>query len=76
MAPDDALGWLRRMKGQLYRNNPHPSGKKAWVAVVRAPRPGDRAGTLIIALGSSMEEAAQAAAGRWQRITAREQRLH
>lgn len=76
MAPDDALGWLRRMNGQLYRNNPHPSGKNAWVAVVRAPRAGDGAGTLIIALGSSMEEAAQAAAGRWQGITARERRLH
>ena len=76
MAPDDALGWLRRMNGQLYRNNPHPSGKNAWVAVVRASRPGAGAGTLIIALGSTMEEAAQAAAGRWQRISGREQRLH
>jgi hypothetical protein len=76
MAPDDALAWLRRMNGQLYRNNPHPSGKNAWVAVVRAPRPGNSAGTLIIALGPTMEEAARAAAGRWQRMTSRDRLLH
>jgi hypothetical protein len=76
MAANDALSWLRSMDGQLYRNNPHPSGKNAWVAVVRATRGGGGAGTLIIALGSSMEEAAEAAAGRWQRLTAREQALH
>jgi len=76
MASEDALSWLHRMNGQLYRNNPHPSGKNAWVAVVRAARPGDAAGTLIIALGSTMEEAAQAAAGRWQRASAQGQQLH
>jgi len=76
MAANDALSWLRSVNGQLYRNNPHPSGKNAWVAVVRAPRGGNRAGTLIVALGSSMQEAAEAAAGRWQRLTAREQVLH
>lgn len=73
---DDALSWLRSMNGQLYRNNPHPSGKNAWVAVVRTPRPGDSAGTLIIALGSTMEEAAEAAAGRWRRLTSHAQVLH
>ena len=64
------------MNGQLYRNNPHPSGKNAWVAVVRTMRPGDAGGTLIIALGTTMEEAARTAAGRWQRIAGRERRLH
>ena len=76
MAANDSLSWLRSMNGQLYRNNPHPSGKNAWVAVVRTPRPGNVTGTLIIALGSTMEEAAEAAAGRWQRLTSREKVFH
>jgi hypothetical protein len=68
MTPEEALGWLRQVKGQLYRNNPHPSGTQAWVAVVRTPRNGARNGKLIIALGSSMEEAAAAAENQWQEI--------
>ena len=68
MTPEEALGWLRQVKGQLYRNNRHPSGTQAWVAVVRTPRVGARNGQLIIALGSSMEEAAAAAEGQWQEI--------
>ena len=76
MVADDALRWLRRVNGQLYRNNPHPSGKNAWVAVVRAPRPGTGNGSLIIAMGSTMEEAAAAAAGRWRRLTGADPTLH
>jgi len=68
MTPDDALSWLRQVKGQLYRNNRHASGTRAWVAVVRTPRSGSRNGKLIIALGSSMEEAASAAEGQWQEV--------
>ncbi len=68
MTPEKALGWLRQVKGQLYRNNRHSSGTEAWVAVVRTPRSGARNGRLIIALGSSMEEAAAAAEGQWQEI--------
>jgi hypothetical protein len=76
MAAIDALSWLRSKNGQLYCNNPHPSGKNAWVAVVRTPRPGNVTGTLIIALGSTMEEAAEAAAGRWRRFFGDAERLH
>jgi hypothetical protein len=68
MSSEDALGWLRQVKGQLYRNNRHPSGTEAWVAVVRTPRNGSHNGKLIIALGSSMEEAAAAAEGQWRRV--------
>jgi hypothetical protein len=68
MTPEEALGWLRQVKGQLYRNKPHPSGNQAWVAVVRTPRNGRRGGKLIVALGSSMEEAAAAAEGQWRDI--------
>ena len=68
MTPEEALSWLRQVRGQLYRNNRHPSGVQAWVAVVRTPRDGARNGKLIIALGSSMEEAAAAAQVQWQEV--------
>lgn len=68
MNPDEALEWLREVNGQLYRNKPHPTGKNAWVAVVRTPRAGTKRGKLIIALGDSMEEATSAAEGQWQRL--------
>ncbi|MDJ0848107.1 MAG: hypothetical protein QNK04_07010 [Myxococcota bacterium] len=76
MRSEEAITWLRRVGGQLYRNKPHPSGRNAWVAVVRAPRTGNRAGTLIIAVGSTMEEAAETAASRWRRFTGHAEQLH
>ena len=68
MTPEEALGWLRQVKGQLYHNKPHPSGNRAWVAVVRTPRNGTHNGKLIVALGPSMEEAAAAAENQWQAL--------
>lgn len=68
MTQDEALEWLREVNGQLYRNNRHRSGREAWVAVVRTPLAGGRRGKLIVALGSSMEEAAEAAAGQWHLV--------
>jgi len=76
MDPENALSWLRQVEGQLYRNNRHPSGKQTWVAVVRTPRNGRRNGKLIIALGSSMEEAASAAEGQWQSLFPRGRASH
>ncbi len=76
MRSEEAIAWLRRVGGQLYRNNPHESGRNAWVAVVRVPRTEGRAGTLIIAVGSTMEEAAETAAGRWRRVAGRAEQLH
>jgi hypothetical protein len=68
MTSEKSLGWLRQVKGQLYRNNRHSSGTEAWVAVVRTPRSGSQKGKLIIALGSTMEEAATAAEGQWREV--------
>ncbi len=62
------MEWLREVDGQLYRNNRHPSGSEAWVAIVRTPRASGRRGKLIVALGGSMEEAASAAAGQWDEV--------
>ena len=41
---------------------------EAWVAVVRTPRAAGRRGKLIVALGGTMEEAANAAAGQWEAV--------
>ena len=68
MSHEEAIEWLREVDGQLYRNNRHPSGREAWVAVVRTPRGEGRRGKLIVAIGGSMEEAASAAAGQWQAV--------
>lgn len=70
MNSDEALCWLRQVKGQLYRNKKHPTGKEAWVAVVRTPQDGARKGKLIVALGDSLEEATTAAEGQWQQLWA------
>ncbi len=76
MQADEALCWLRQVKGQLYCNRPHASSKQAWVAVVRAPQAGSRKGKLIIALGASMEEATSAAEAQWQRLWGSLSRSH
>ena len=68
MKSAEALSWLRQVKGQLYRNKKHATGKEAWVAVVRTPQGGPRKGKLIIALGESMEEATSSAEGQWQQL--------
>jgi hypothetical protein len=72
----EAIGWLREVDGQLYRNGRHPSGRRAWVAVVRTPGAGATRGKLIIALGSTMEEAASAAHRQWQVVWQRLSTLH
>ena len=68
MSNEEAIAWLRQVEGQLYRNNHHPRGVEAWVAVVRTPRAAGRRGKLIVALGGTMEEAASAAAGQWEAV--------
>ena len=76
MNADEALSWLRAVRGQLYRNRNLPSGRSAWVAVVRTPGSDGRNGKVIIALGGSMEEAASAAEGQWQAIWGGLSRTH
>jgi glycine/D-amino acid oxidase-like deaminating enzyme len=71
-----AIEWLRQVNGQLYRNNRHQSGRQTWVAVVRTPSGVRRNRKLIIALGSTMEEAAAAAEGQWQQVWGQLSRTH
>lgn len=73
---DDAIAWLRAVDGELYRTGPGPGGRKAWVAVVRARRPGAAAPRTIVALGETLVEAARAAASQWRRSGADRPLLH
>jgi hypothetical protein len=64
MTADEAIAWLRRVDGELFRT---PRGPRAtWVAVVRAPRGDRRPPRLIVALGESLEEATATAARQWR----------
>jgi len=64
MTADEAMDWLRRVDGELYRT---PRGARgAWVAVVRTPCSDHKAARLIVALGESLEEATSTAARQWR----------
>ena len=74
MTADEAIDWLRRVDGELFRT---PRGARAtWVAVVRAPRADRRAARLIVALGESLEEATATAARQWREELATAGPLH
>ena len=68
MGTEEALAWLREVEGRLYRSGPDPGGRTAWVAVVRTPGAPGRRGKLIVALGESLEEAADTALVQWERL--------
>ena len=65
MTQHEAFDWLHAVHGELYCNNRHPSGRDAWVAIVRMPPVGARGGKLIVALGERMLAATTAAAHQW-----------
>ncbi len=85
MTEKEAIAWLRQVQGELYRA-PRKSGKEdAWVAVVRSPGPrvegclggfGVARGRIIIAIGETLLEAAEAAEGQWSRIWRDQSALH
>jgi hypothetical protein len=66
MTPEEAVAWLEQVDGELYRTPAQPTGRAAWVAVVRTPARGARRGRLIVALGDSLQEATNAAASQWR----------
>ena len=68
MTEAEAVTWLRRVDGELYRTPPGRRRTEAWVAVVRAPRNGSQDPQTIIALGGTLEEAANAAARQWREL--------
>jgi hypothetical protein len=68
VTPDQALSWLQQVGGALYHSRNAEPANTAWVAVVRTPATGADRGKLIIALGSTMQEAASAAEDQWQRL--------
>jgi len=68
MTNSEALTWLQEVDGRLYRTKKKSAKPDAWVAVVRVPRTGARAGKLIIALGESAGEATSAAEDTWRTL--------
>ncbi len=68
MGADEAMAWLREVEGRLYRSGPNSAGRSAWVAVVRTPGLAGARGKLIIAVGTTLEEAAACAEAQWQRL--------
>lgn len=64
----EATGWLEQVRGQSLRNPNDLDGTQSWVVIVRAPGAGPQNGKLIVAFGSSLEEAAEAAEERWDEI--------
>ena len=68
MTSSEAMSWLQDVDGRLYRTKKKTAKPDAWVAVVRVPGTGARAGKLIIALGESASEATSAAEDTWQTL--------
>lgn len=68
MTQEQAVSWLQQVGGALYHSRHAEEGRTAWVAVVRTPWTGARRGKLIIALGSTLQEATAAAADQWQKL--------
>jgi hypothetical protein len=68
MTNSEAMTWLQDVDGRLYRTKTKSAKPDSWVAVVRAPGTGARAGKLIIALGGSAGEATSAAEDTWQTL--------
>jgi hypothetical protein len=68
MTQEQAISWLQQVGGALYHSRRSDAGRTTWVAVVRTPRTGVRRGKLIIALGSTLQEAATAAEDQWHKL--------
>ena len=68
MTREEALCWLEQVGGTIFHNPKKPDTESAWVAVVRTPRSGSRAGKIIMAFGETLECAAIAAEDQWQEI--------
>ena len=68
MTQEQAMSWLQQVGGELYQSRHAGERRTAWVAVVRTPWLAARRGKLIIALGSSMQEATAAAEDQWQKL--------
>ena len=66
MTEEQAQAWLRQVDGLVYRNADLDEAS-AWVAVVRAPSNAGHPRQIIVAFGSSLENATDAAEEIWQR---------
>jgi hypothetical protein len=69
MSLDEALEWIAQVDGRLYQNPRKRGEPDAWVAVVRTPgaNPVGR-GRVIVASGSTLQQATHAAEAQWNRV--------
>ena len=74
LSPAEAIEWRRQVDGELFRTPGNRTGREAWVAVVRAPAPVAKRRPMIIGLGETFQEAANAAASQWRALLQRETR--
>jgi hypothetical protein len=68
MTLDQAVAWMQQVEGRFFQTPEQPDKQGAWVAVVRVPATSTRSSQLIIALGGSLLEAADAAERQWQKV--------
>jgi hypothetical protein len=68
----EAIAWLREVDGELFRTPANPTGREAWVAVVRVPAPMAQRRPMIVGLGKTFEEAASVAAAQWRTLLLQE----
>ena len=68
MTHNQAIAWIQQVNGRLFQTPRRANKIDAWVAVVQVPAAGVRSSKLIVALGGSLEEAADAAEVQWQTL--------
>ncbi len=68
MTSEEATAWIRQVGGVVYHNKESEDAENAWVAVVRTPAAGGKAGKIILAFGETLEDATCAAEAQWDEI--------
>jgi hypothetical protein len=76
MTRDEALDWIQQVDGRLYQNPKKADEKDEWVAVIRTPQSGPVRNKVIVAVGSSLQQATAAAEKEWSELWQKLSRLH
>jgi hypothetical protein len=76
MTRDEALDWIQQVDGRLYQNPKKADQDDEWVAVIRTPQSGPVRNKVIVAIGSSLQQAAAAAEKEWSQLWQKLSRLH
>ena len=76
MTRDEALDWIQQVDGRLYQNPKKADQHDEWVAVIRTPQSGPVRNKVIVAIGSSLQQATAAAEEEWSQLWQKLSRLH